>query len=93
MVHVAVGAVLFAALMVITAVLFTIWLVALVVRWMWRLVMGGTSRSSYSSKGVLDTRMCSRDRCRAVNPSQAQFCRRCGTSLNDAAAVGRRVAV
>lgn len=91
MVHAAVGLVLFAGLMVITALLFSGWLAVIVGRWMWRVLVGGSSQSLPQSRGVLDTRMCARDRCRAPNPVGAQFCRRCGTALNESAQ--RRVAV
>lgn len=91
MVHAAVGVMLFAAVMLLTAVLFTGWVVVRVCRWMLRMFMGGPSTSM--PRGVLDTRLCVRDRCRAANPVQAQFCRRCGTAVNGAANADRRVAV
>jgi ribosomal protein L40E len=89
--HVALGAMLFVLVMIVTAVLFTGWVVVMLVRWLWA-ALTMSSAPVAASRGAMDSRMCIRDHCRAINPMQAKFCRRCGSAMSDVAAGPRRVA-
>jgi len=93
MVHVALGAVLFMFVMGLTAVIFVIWVVAMVIQGLWKLLVGGPARQQLQTRGVLDTVMCPQNRCHAINPAPAQFCRRCGSAMQGQSAnAGRRIA-
>lgn len=72
---------LFTGLVAVSAVIFAIWLFVSIVKWM----VGGTMslvRSTTTGGRIepvsLSTFACPRRSCRAVNPSSARFCRRCG---------------
>jgi hypothetical protein len=96
MMHVALGGVLFFVVMVLTAVIFVIWVVAMLIQGLWNLLVGGPTRSrpQPQPRGVLDTVMCNHGRCHALNPAPARFCRRCGSPLQgQPAAATRRIAV
>ncbi len=74
--------VVFMGVIVITAVVFAVWLVAMALRLIGRGILsllgigGMTARREYEG-----TVVCPRDRCQALNPSSARFCRRCGREL------------
>ena len=74
---------LFTGLVAISAVVFAIWLIVTIVKWM----VGGTVSLMRSAGGGGGGRLepvssatftCPRRSCRAVNPCAARFCRRCG---------------
>jgi hypothetical protein len=87
------GIMFFIVVMVITAFLFIGWVAIMMMRWVWRSMVGGAAPAGSGAHGVLETRMCGNDRCRGTNPVHAQFCRRCGSALSDAAGARRRAAV
>jgi ribosomal protein L40E len=87
------GIMMFVVVMIIAAVLFTGWVVIMTARWVWRGLVGTSAPSRSVSHGVLETRMCSQERCHAPNPMHAQFCRRCGGAFGNSASAHRRVAV
>jgi hypothetical protein len=89
-VHVALGAVLFVVVMVVTAALFVGWVVVNLVRGLFRLV-AGPSRPAPPPVHQFDSIICDREHCRAINPAPARFCRRCGSPLE--AGANRRAAV
>jgi len=89
-VHVAFGAILFVVVMVVTAALFVGWVVVNLVRGVFRLV-AGPPRSAPRPAVNLDSIICDREHCRAINPAPARFCRRCGSPLE--ANANRRAAV
>jgi hypothetical protein len=96
MIHFALGGILFFLVMAMTAVIFVIWVVAMLIQGLWNLLVGGPARSrpQPQARGVLDTVMCNHGRCHALNPGPARFCRRCGSPLQGHAAVTtRRIAV
>ena len=72
---------LMAAVLVITAVVFAIWLAAGVARLAYRGVMAvfGSGESGELTEGVKI--VCPRRGCLTVNPVSAKFCRRCGQEL------------
>jgi hypothetical protein len=76
---------IFFAVIVLTAVLFVGWLIFSVVR----AVVGGVvrlfvPRPSVGRPSVVHGERCMRERCQAINPSGARFCRRCGRLLRSA---------
>jgi hypothetical protein len=91
--NIAIGAVLFMFVIGLTAVIFVIWVVAMLIQGLWKLCVGGPPQRQPQSRGVLDSVMCSQNRCHAINPAPAQFCRRCGSAMQGQNAnVGRRIA-
>jgi hypothetical protein len=70
---------------VVTTALFVFWMVINVLRGVSRLVFGpppqrqprGMTRQP-PPPALAPMRMCERDSCRALNPIEAGFCRRCG---------------
>jgi len=82
---------LFVLVMIVTAVLFAGWVAITLVRWLWAALMSPSAPVALS-RGAMESRMCVRDHCRAINPAQAKFCRRCGSAMGDVAAGQRRVA-
>jgi hypothetical protein len=69
----------FIFVMVVTAVLFGSWVVAMVARVIWRALIGGPRQMQPSGPG----RQCLNPTCRSANPLHAQFCRRCGSNLTE----------
>jgi hypothetical protein len=69
------------AIIALAWVLFVLWLVGLIFRGIWlgfaRLTGVATRATNLSTR----PRRCTRLRCLVVNPPQANFCRRCGSSL------------
>jgi hypothetical protein len=66
---------------VVTAVLFGLWLLATIMKFIWRLIAPAT-QSGASKGSALE---CPNPACRTGNPVQARFCRRCGSNLREAA--------
>lgn len=91
--HMVIGASLFFLVMALTAVIFVVWVVGTLIRGLWNLLVGSPARTQPQSRGVLDSVMCNHGRCHAINPSHAQFCRRCGTALQGQAGATRRIAI
>ena len=85
----------FGGVIVITAVVFVIWLAATLLRGTFRL--GGVLTRGVLGGGPVkpsgQTRLCLNNRCQARNPIEASFCRRCGQSLRRLPIDVRRVAV
>jgi|SRR5882724_4636734 len=79
--------------------LFVFWLVVSVLRGATRLLFGIPAKPrgrqlNYVSRSLGPVRACERISCRAMNPVQAQFCRRCGQRLQPPQQVPvRRVAM
>jgi len=77
----------------VTALIFSAWLIVSIVRVMFRMIVAlfspapSSSRRGTSSPPALV--MCTNARCRGPNPPGARFCRRCGVALPAA----QRVAV
>ena len=82
-----------------TAVLFVFWVVVTILRGITRLIVGPRlgpppMRHLPPHVPVGNVRPCGRISCRALNPIEARFCRRCGQSLQDPQCVSvRRVAM
>lgn len=86
---------LFVGVIAVTALIFCVWVIAMVLRLILRgmgtLFMAPRMTSRKSSISVMnrsvwpsatgDSVHCPSDRCRAVNPAGARFCRRCGQAL------------
>ena len=68
-----------------TALLFVFWLVVTILRAVTRLLFGPGLKPPrvIDSSDPPDTRRCWRDSCRAINPVEARFCRRCGDRFED----------
>jgi ribosomal protein L40E len=74
------------AAVVATGFLFVFWLVVTVLRGAGRLLFGppaGLSRRPVLQQppGMAAMRVCERVSCKALNPAEARFCRRCGYKL------------
>jgi hypothetical protein len=63
--------------LVVSAAPFSVWALAGIIKFTWRVVAG----SRQNTIGRSDARQCVRAGCRTVNPVHARFCRRCGCSL------------
>lgn len=99
--------VMFSLLVVITFVvmltLFVFWVIASILRGFTRLITGPGLRDKPRISppamqpirtSAMAARPCPRDSCRATNPADARFCRRCGHGFQPAQAVhARRVAM
>ena len=76
-------------LVVLTAIVFSVWVFARVVMWIVGALLGVNRKPPQGQpRGMLTTSSCARPNCRAVNASHARFCRRCGNAI----AVGRSAA-
>lgn len=96
MAHFVVISVLMVVAIVVTLVLFVLWLIVSVVRLVGRLFLGpGLKRpQSVSQRDPPHTRRCVQVSCKAMNPAEARFCRRCGRRMDDPQRVPvRRVAM
>lgn len=94
--HLVVFSVLFIVAIVVTLVLFTFWLVLTLVRFVGRLFLGpGLKRPQVvSQRDPPHTRRCVQGSCKAMNPVEARFCRRCGRRMDEPQRVPvRRVAM
>jgi hypothetical protein len=77
MAHFIVSVFFFAIMMVVTAVVFGVWLIVGVFRFFIRLLVGPAPRPNWM-RGRL---VCNNPRCMAMHPPDAVFCRRCGMRL------------
>lgn len=77
--------VIFFAVIVMASVVFCAWVVATVVRASWRALTWGVSHTAGVPRRLTQaprpTVRCPRDNCRATNPAEARFCRRCGSTM------------
>ena len=85
---------LFILTVVGTVALFLFWLVVTILRGLTRLILGPPARSRRPQlppqMPIGNVRPCGRISCRALNPVQARFCRRCGVSLQEPQSVNVR---
>jgi|GEM_PF-1511107 len=79
----------FFAIVALAWVLFFLWIVSLAFRGIWCGFVRLSGLAARTAKLSTKPRRCTRLRCLAVNPPQANFCRRCGASLTRSA-VGRQ---
>lgn len=85
MVHVAVHIFAFFAFLAVGWTLFFAWIVGLICRTLWLGFSRLTGRPMPRPvTAKVTSRVCTRLRCRASNPPQANFCRRCGAGLTPA---------
>jgi hypothetical protein len=70
---------IFIFVVVVTAVLFGLWVVVSIGRLIWS-SLNGKPRQSMTSMG---SRPCMNPGCRSGNPMHARFCRRCGSDLRE----------
>jgi hypothetical protein len=86
--HVMLITFLIIAAVVATGFLFVFWLVVTLLRGAGRLLFGQPSRRQWPTpilqhhSSVGPVRACDRVSCRALNPLEARFCRRCGQKLH-----------
>jgi hypothetical protein len=66
---------------VVAAVLFGLWVVAIVLKFIGRGIAAMFGFSSPAEPLTRPSYPCPRASCRAVNPASARFCRRCGHEL------------
>lgn len=73
------------AILVMTVVLFVFWLGVTILRGITRLLIGPGLRQPPRRRPMQSPamRICVRPACRAINPVEARFCRRCGQDFND----------
>jgi hypothetical protein len=70
-------------------VIFFIWLIATIFRAAWHGISCATGIASPRPRPLVPRQTrCTRLRCRAMNPPEANFCRRCGAALTLAARSG-----
>jgi hypothetical protein len=74
---------IFMIVIAITALIFGVWIVATIVRLIFRGVFG-LFNPTFPQMSSAHRVICCNDRCRASNPSTAQFCRRCGQKFPQA---------
>lgn len=75
------------AIIALAWVLFFCWIVGLVFRALWMGVLHLTGMASRPPRMSAKPRRCTHVRCLTMNPPQANFCRRCGSSLTRSANV------
>ena len=81
----------FFGVIVVTALIFGVWVVVSIVRGLIRGIGAILRhRSPLAVAMGVRGRVCGNDHCRAVNPGPARFCRRCGRELPGAARVSVR---
>ena len=91
--------ILFLGAIVVTAVIFVVWVIITVIRGITRLIIGPgmkprATAAALPRSGEAYSRRCPRDSCNAMNAAEARFCRRCGEQFLDARHVpARRVAM
>lgn len=85
---------IFVAVIAITAVVFGGWVIVTVLRTIGRVVFGPPAHRDQLTGGATSGLICPRHKCRAKNPPEARFCRRCGAPMPTAQRVAvRRAAV
>jgi hypothetical protein len=76
-------------LVVLTAIVFAVWMVVRVAIWIVDAVFGVNRKPPVEQPRVIPTTSpCARPNCRAVNPVHARFCHRCGNAIAIAAGRG-----
>lgn len=96
MAHLVVISVLFVVAVAVTLVVFVLWLLLSIVRFVARLFLGPGLKKTQpvSSRDPPHTRRCVQGSCKAMNPTEARFCRRCGRRMDEPQRVPvRRVAM
>jgi hypothetical protein len=85
MVHFAVFSLLFIVAIAITAVMFVFWLILVVVRGVARLFLGPGLKQprKIAQRDPPHTRRCPQGTCKAMNPAEARFCKRCGRRMDE----------
>lgn len=83
--HVMIVSLLLFAALLITAVLFVFWVLLVIIRGISRLFLGPGLKSRQASKGARQAPMrpCPQPSCKASNPVEARFCRRCGRRMDE----------
>lgn len=71
----------FMGIIIVTAVVFAVWLLLALMKLVFRGVFGLFGVGSRDAGVIGPTYCCPRRGCHAVNPSSARFCRRCGREL------------
>jgi hypothetical protein len=72
----------FIALVLLAGVVFVISVLVAVIRTFWRLIVGPPSQAiPMSATATSAGPRCRNSGCGTVNPTQARFCRRCGSSM------------
>ena len=66
---------------VVAAIVFSVWLIAMVLGFVGRTIAGIFGWNQPLAQLTRPSYPCPRSSCRAVNPSSARFCRRCGHEL------------
>lgn len=90
--HVMMFTLVIAAALVATVLIFIFWIIIMVLRGLTRLILGPGIKQpppQLTQRSGPHTRICAYQGCKAVNPSDARFCRRCGQHMEDS----RRVPV
>jgi hypothetical protein len=80
------------ALIAVAVLFFGGWVVVNIFRLLIRGIFG-PQRIDAGGRFASPAVLCRRERCRAMNPSEARFCRRCGVSLHAETGAVRRVAM
>lgn len=96
MAHLVVFSVLLVVAVIVTLVLFVLWLLLSIVRFVGRLFLGPGLKKpqTISQRDPPHTRRCVQGSCKAMNPAEARFCRRCGRRMDEPQRVPvRRVAM
>lgn len=96
MTHLVVVFVLFVVAIAVTLVLFLFWILLTMVRFVTRLFLGPGLKKTpvVSQRDPPRTRRCPQTTCKAMNPVEARFCRRCGRRMDESQHVPvRRVAM
>jgi hypothetical protein len=84
--HLMMFTLLIVAAIVVTMILFVFWLALVVVRWVSRLFLGpGLKQPAQriTQRDPPHTRRCPQESCKASNPAEARFCRRCGNRMDE----------
>lgn len=69
------------AIVALAWVLFFFWIIGQVVRAVWIAILHVTGMANRPPRLSSKPRRCTHVRCLTINPAQANFCRRCGSSL------------
>lgn len=86
----------FMGVIAITALLFGVWVIVGIVRIMGRIIgtiFGTPRRPPMPITRALPSVRCPNDRCHAMNPVNARFCRRCGQAIDVQRVASRRAAM
>ncbi|WP_428938368.1 hypothetical protein [Fontivita pretiosa] len=77
----------FIGVIAVTAVVFVFWVAVMILKLIVRAFaalgqVGGSAGGSHVAQAPAGRVACANDRCRAMNPVTARFCRRCGHELH-----------